>query len=113
MSEAINREIDKEETSKLDSPNKNTDIWAEMKEDLDKQLRKLRKPIINEVKKNLAAPRGTEEMFRESLKSHKNDIILLLTKFIRGKRKQSTQNRLNNMKTEKLISFAKEVGFIV
>lgn len=89
------------------------DLWSEMKEDLQEQLKRLRKPAINEVKRSSAMPRGTEQMFRDELESNKDVVILLLTKFIRGKRKRSTQNRLAKMKTEKLIEFAKEIGFII
>jgi hypothetical protein len=89
------------------------DIWTEMKEDAESYLKSRRQPAINEVKRNLAAPRGTEQMFREALETHKDDIILLLNRFAYHNRKKSSQNRLAKLKTEKLIEFAKQVGFIV
>jgi len=89
------------------------DLWAEIKEDAETYLKNRRKPIINDVKRGMALPRGTEAMFRDALEHSRDEVIFLLNKFVYKNRKRSSQNRLSRMRDEELVNFAKQKGFVV
>ena len=70
------------------------------------------KPHINEVKQRLNGLHGNEEWFRFWYANNKEYLILRLTKFVTGKRKLSTQNRLNSMSLNELVDYALKMEFI-
>ena len=71
-----------------------------------------KKPIINEVKRSMNGPKGNEEWLRFWLEAQRPETILDMTKFMTGKRKKSTQNRLNKLSINNLVELALKEGYI-